>query len=315
MPSTAMELKQLSPEEYAAAFDSGAPHVYNTAAFACHNAALADELMFFALASGRKLRLGLIAGRRGDCWCSPFSAPFGGMTAKGEQSIESYRAFTALIADRHSGVEGGLRVTLPPAFYAPDHIAKQTVALAERGTLLYADINHHRPLHAATPPRSRFFPRTIGTLRLAETHSAEWETFGTERPDAVDRAYAIIAANHADLGYPVRMSLRQVMATAPLTGSRFTILRLDGKDAAAAMVNSSAPGVAQVIYWGDLLSARSLHPMSKLADIVMTDCAAAGFTELDIGPSSSEGIPSAGLSRFKESLGCITSVKPTFVLK
>lgn len=312
-----MELQRLTPEEYAKAFEAWAPHAYNTVAFAEHNAALATEIGYFALRDdNNKLRLGLIAGKRDGRWLSPYSAPFGGMTAAGgHQGIEYYREFTRLLREFVGERGEELTVTLPPDFYAPGEVAKQAVALAEYGSLLYTDLNFHRNLQPGMEPRREFFKKTVYDIRSTDRHEVKAMSFGAGQTADVERAYRIIASNHAALGYPLKMSLSQVIATAPLTGSRFTILSIDGRDAAAAMVNRSTSTVAQVIYWGDLLEMRAFHPMVKLAEIVMADCAAQGFTVLDIGPSSSLGVPSPGLCHFKESVGCVASVKPSFVIR
>lgn len=315
LTSDPMELQRLTPDGYAKAFEASAPHVYNTVAFAEHNAALASEVGYFALRDANKLRLGLIAGRRDGRWLSPFSAPFGGMTANGYQSVDYYREFAGLLRDFVGSRGEDLVVTLPPEFYAPGHVAKQTAAFAEIGSLLCTDLNFHRTVRPGEEPRNEFFRKTVYDLRNTDRHDISVVSFGAESSAEVERAYDIIARNHAALGYPLKMSLGQVISTAPITGSRFTVLSIDGCDAAAAMVNRSARNVAQVIYWGDLLEMRGLHPMVKMAETLMAECAAEGIAVLDIGPSSSQGVPSPGLCRFKESVGCVASVKSSFVLR
>lgn len=310
-----MELKQLTPEEYAATFDSFAPHIYNTSAFAIHNEKLAEEVLYLALASSGKLRLGIILGLRDKRLLSPFSAPFGGMTAHGYQSMNYYQDFASLLLEFARQRHCEISVTLPPDFYSPGHIAKQTAALSAIGKILYTDINFHRQLTPGTPIRKAFFAKTNNQLRGTDKHSLETLSFGAENPENVARAYNIFSANHAALGYPMNMTLEQVIATAKITSSHFTVLNIDGKDAAASMINTSKPDIAQVIYWGDLLEMRKYNPMIKLAEITMERYTSLGFKHFDIGPSSSQGVPAAGLCRFKESVGCVATIKPTIALR
>lgn len=307
-----MEIKRLTYEEYAAAFDRHAPHVYNTTAFNRHNAAKADGGLTYLGFADRSLRMGIIVGERQGRLLSPFSAPFGGLTMSGRQSAGHVAEAARLLAGY--GRERGKKVTvtLPPSIYAPASTAMQTVAFAAAGRPDYADINHHRALDA---------PAAEGLLQKArnQRNFALRQGFGFEaatEPDAafIERVYAVIERNHTELGHPLRMTLADVESTAPLTGSMFFVMTHAGRDVAAAMVNRSAAGVAQVIYWGDTLEARSLHPMTLLATEVMDACREAGATTFDIGPSSERGEVAAGLCRFKESLGCTATVKPTFTL-
>ena len=83
---------------------------------------------------------------------------------------------------------------------------------------------------------------------------------------------------------------------------------------AAAMINSATPDIAQAIYWGDRMMFRPLRPMNLLAAKVFEQCKALGFKAVDLGPSSECGIVSAGLCRFKQSLGCRPTSKMRFRL-
>ena len=54
--------------------------------------------------------------------------------------------------------------------------------------------------------------------------------------------------------------------------------------------------------------------MNLLAYLLAEHYQQRNFKVLDIGPSSSDGIPSPGLCNFKDSIGCIVTPKPTLIL-
>lgn len=309
-----MQIIPLTPTRFAEAFDGHAPFIYNKVAFAEHNRLKAESLHYLGFADGDRLRLGIVLGRRGDCLLSPFSAPFGGFVAAGSQAAEHYFEAAALLRDYSASLGVRTEIALPPELYAPDDIARQTAALSAAGRLMWTDICYARPLgFGPEGPQKLFTVKSRNQWRkaAAQPHTFEWST---DSPEIMRRAYAVIEANHRALGYPLHMSLEAVRSTAPLTGSVFCVLAMDGTDVAAAMINRPAPRIAQVIYWGDRLEYRSLCPMNLLAAESMKLMQAIGADLLDIGPSSERGVPAEGLCRFKEGLGCRACTKPRFEL-
>jgi hypothetical protein len=81
---------------------------------------------------------------------------------------------------------------------------------------------------------------------------------------------------------------------------------------AAAIVYRVSPQICQLIYWGDAPGFESSRPMNMLALKMFELFKAMGVDYLDIGPSSEDGIPNAGLCAFKESVGCTGDLKYTF---
>ena len=130
----------------------------------------------------------------------------------------------------------------------------------------------------------------------------------------VERAYGVIRKNRDAHGYPLRMSLDEVVATAPVVGARFMVMTWRGEDVAAAQVHCVAPGIGQVVYWGDAPGYVEMRPMNYFTMEVARHFRNEGMRILDIGPSSEEGVPSPGLCDFKESIGCMVSPKFRFRL-
>lgn len=314
-----MTVQRVEAAAYAGIFDRPVPHIYNSVRFAQLNAHKCDEV-YYLLLRDSKIRFGIIMGRRGDCLCSPFSAPFGGFSYNSVQSVESVDAAVSALAAylRAQGLAGS--ITLPPEFYDPAMQPKFASALMRNGRLEYCDIDHYADitpyagddwLHVA---ETRFSAKARPRLRHSLGLPIQVEHFGSRDTAGIRRAYAVIAANRAHKGYPLRMSLDDILATAPVTDARFTVMTHDGTDIAAAMLYPAAESIMQVIYWGDTPGHDEQHPMHRLAAEVMHRCAADGYRILDIGPSSESGHPSHGLCTFKESVSALPTLKPRFIL-
>ncbi len=303
-----MKLIELSPGDYAELFDDHVTHVYNTAGFNIHNSKKTGRLRFLGFADSR-MRLGIILGEDADgSFSSPFSAPFGGFTATGEAGITRYIEAAGLLAEFVREHGSRATITVPPPIYGDDTTFNQAIALNLKGRLLWNDLNYHIPL---CPVPSR----TIKTGQAGHRrHDFRFEPLEGTRRD-IERVHAQIKANHDDHGYPLHLSADDIESTAPITGSMFFVMTCGGTDAAAAMVNRVSESVAQVIYWGDAPEARHLRPMDALPAEVSAFFAAKGYRVLDIGPSSSHGVPALGLCQYKERVGCRLSPKPTFIIE
>ncbi|MDE6324016.1 MAG: GNAT family N-acetyltransferase [Paramuribaculum sp.] len=309
-----MEILRVSSEQYAGQFEQFAPHIYNTVAFSEHNREKSETLHHLVFSDGSP-RLGIIAGEKEGELRSPFSAPFGGFSSRGRQSIEHIAEAVRLLSGYAKSHGLRTRVTLPPALYAPSFIAHQAAALSLEATKTTIDTNHHRTLDFEPGnPESGFSPKGRNTLKSAMRQGLTLHLLDSSDPSQIMRAYEIIRRNHAELGHPLRMTFDEVVATAPITGSRFMTVARNGVEIAAAMVNATTPDVAQVIYWGDTAEGRRFHPMNFLAAALMENCRQSGIGIIDIGPSSENGIPATGLCRFKESIGCTATTKISFIL-
>ncbi|MDO4320659.1 MAG: hypothetical protein Q4C34_08795, partial [Bacteroidales bacterium] len=194
-----------------------------------------------------------------------------------------------------------LKVVLPPPPYWP-------VAAPAIGRLV-ADANFHYDM-ARFADYERWFSRS-GRYSHHRGLKTDWRF---EKTDDIPRAYAVIDANRRAMGYPLAMSLEQVIATVsgPVDAD-FFVLSHDGIDLAAAMIYRVTPDAMQVIYWGDLPLARPLRAMNHLAWRVFGWYAGnrPDIRTVDIGPSSSDGVRNEGLCQFKLSIGCTETIRPT----
>lgn len=308
-----MEIRELQPAEYATIFDAKVPHIYNTVVFSELNRSKAEAVHYLGFYDGTRPRLGIILGERDGKLLSPFSAPFGGFSQPKPQTAAFVFEAVSLLKEFGKAHEKKIRITLPPPIYSTSLTSLTASALALHGKLLWNDVNYHRELDFDEAPEEKFSQKARKNRKVAAETGFLIERI--ERPDieSLLRVYSVIQDNRKSLGYPLRMTFEDVAATAGVVGA-FVFIGSQKEDAVAALVYPATTEIAQVIYWGDRIAVRGQNLMNLFAAEVMNRCRDMGFRVLDIGPSSSEGIPAAGLCRFKESLGCTATVKPTFEL-
>lgn len=320
MTDDGMIIRRVEAEEFGRVFPKGCTHLFNSMEFAQLNAAKCDAVHYLLCGDGRKWRMGMILGERGERLLSPFSAPFGGFTYNKDQTVEVVEACAALVADYGRGLGKSVEIFLPPGFYDEAMLVKVECALVRRGRLMYADLNYHYDLRGITEANwqevtaSRMNQKARRKMRDAMAMEATVELLDRARRADVERMYAVIAANRAWKGYPLRMTLDDVARTVALAEAEMIVMTLGGRDVAAALVYRVAQGVMQVVYWGNVPGCDGMNVMHRFAPEVFRICAGMGAKILDIGPSSEGGVPSEGLCFFKESIGCTPRLKPRIVI-
>lgn len=302
-----MELQEVAVDRlYAEYPDSATP--YGSRAFNLLNAHKAEELKAFIFSDSKgKARLGVLLGLLDCQWRLPFSAPFGEILYRKPQTLETCIEFVRQLKD---ALPQPLRITLAPDFYDPQMLPRLKGAFAIADTQGYSDFNYSYPLQ-------RYPDFAAGLSANARNHYNRAERAGfVFTPDApAERVYEVIRRNRAEHGYPLAMSFADLQATSAIISIDWHLLSLGDADVAAAVVYRLTDSAAQVIYWGDVEGYSKERPMNLLACRVADLYRRRGFVTLDIGPSSSQGIPDVGLCTFKESLGCDLTFKPTFILQ
>ncbi|MBD5346799.1 MAG: hypothetical protein HDR92_06675 [Bacteroides sp.] len=306
-----MEITELDSLTYRRTFPDPAV-AYNSAAFTDLNAWKVEELRHLLLSKGGRPMFGLTVGLTTDeGFRAPFSAPFACFDFNRNQKAAAvYEAVVAL-----AGSFPGLRITLPPAFYSPDMISKMELSFIQSGgTVCHADWNCHIELAGFS-----HYKEIIASYERNILCRAEQAGYTLKRVDSEpERAYKVVLENHLHRGYPVRMTLDQLIATTsginPAVSAYYFVLNNGSDDAASAIVYDVTPDIVQVIYWGDSPHSKCRFAMNLLAAKLTEFFKNAGKRILDIGPSSEGGILSAGLCSFKERVGCSLTPKFTFQL-
>ena len=302
-----MKLSVLTAEDFERKYSKSERQVYNTAAFAALNAAKVDEVLYFDI-KGSECSLGIIFGKKDGRISSPFSAPFGGFVANGVAGLTNVTEALGLIREYASENALDVEIMLPPEFYAQSLTALTAFAAPLAGFRLGRDeVNYHIP----TAPDC--YADTLTRTGRKNLNNALIQGFTIDSSatckDALANAYSIIAENRREHGYALRMSLDDLRHMGELVDIDVFIVKKVTTEIASAIVYRHSPKIAQVIYWGDLKEYRHLRPMNFLAYMLHKHYHDIGLKVLDIGPASTDGVPNEGLCSFKESIGCVATLK------
>ncbi len=305
-----MELTEISDKEFGSLFP--AAHVYNSTEFAELNADKAETVRYLAFADS-KPRFGIILGERGGILRSPFSAPFGSFTMRGKQNLQNMEAALQLLKEYARREDKGLRIALPPLVYDESQLSKWVSVFLRAGFSQTVDLNYYIRL-SNVPDYMKIIDRSARNhLNRSLKENFNLVKMNTADRLEVGRAYEVIRRNREERGYPLRMTFEQVWQTVSrVVRADFFVLEHEGCDVAAAQIFHVAPGIAQVIYWGDIRQYSALRPMNYLTYAVARHYYGENLRLLDIGPSTEDGIPNYGLCEFKEDTGCDVSPKYWF---
>ena len=299
-----MTTSEVSAREYSAIFGPMFSHVYNSVAFAEFNSAKADSIRYLSIVDN-KPRCGIIFGERQGRLISGFSAPFGGFDFVKKLTTEALIEAVGSLTGFLKGMEA--TIILPPEFFDASPNAMLRYAFICAGWRDDALVNNHFDLTRG-PYESIIHGSANNRLHKSEKSGAIFESVSLER------AYKVIAENRKMRGYPLAMSLDEVIATAPLTKTRGYVVSLDGADIASALINDVSDDISQIVYWGDNGLHAEAQGMRLLAARLYELYRKEGRRCLDIGPSGTWGEISPMLSSFKELVGASTTLKHRFTL-
>jgi hypothetical protein len=281
--------------------------VYSSSLFSSFNADKCEYLGVFYTP-----KISLITGVRNKEVLVPFSAPFGfiryASTDLKYSTIEDFYRKTIEWYESDSRLDRR-KITLPPYFYDQSMIRKNSLALANAGfELCYRDINSH--IEVAEFEVGELPASARNKIKKSQKNNNEF--YKAVTLDEQKACYQIIKSNRMMKGYPLRMSELQVLNTAKIVKADFFITKIDGKYAAAAIifrVNSSA---VQVIYWGANEYGEKHGSMYYLPLEIISYYKKMGIKYIDVGTSSEAGDINSGLNDYKQSIGCVNTIKETW---
>ena len=289
-------------------------HIFCSAGFNHANELKCDSVHYL-LFKDSKYRLGIIGGIRNNVFLSPFSAPFGGFSFLQEDVRISYIDEALVLLTEWAKTKGlsAIKITLPPTIYQESFLAKQINSFYRNGfSIEKTDLNYAYHLASFTQeyPASIWY-NARKNLKIAQVNNFSFKlaTSGIEK----ETAYNVIRQNREARGFPLRMTWEQVQTSAAIIPADFFLVKNEAEiDVAAAIVFHVAPGIVQVIYWGDLPEYAHLKTMNFLSFKVFEHYHQLQLKIIDIGPSTEDSIPNYGLCEFKESIGCNISCKFSF---
>lgn len=301
-----MKLFELTAEDYAAIYPRFCT-VFDTPAFALLNAGKTTTVKFLSFTdNNNKPKFGLIIGSDGSSAIAPFSAPFSAIALP----AGTKEPYTATIAEGLALLHtlyANIRITPPPGIYG-SLADKLTCALFASGYKAdYCNVNHYYSLDLFSQ-----YATNLDKCRRNRLNVSLRQGYDLCQCD-IARAYEVIRLNRESHGYPLRMSLPQLIDTITNCVSADCFALTNGSDdAAAAIVYHTTLNVVQVIYWGDKPDNGCRYAMNLLAYRLFEHYAQTDIRIVDIGPSAENGILSPGLAEFKENIGCFATQKFSF---
>lgn len=290
-----------------------AKYIFNIAEFNELNKAKVDELIYL-LFKEKKYRFGICIGRRNNDYLCPFSAPFGVLEpVKLPVSVGYYddaiKAMNEYLLQKSAQ---SMQFVLPPMFYDQTGISCIVNTLYRNGyEYKNTDINFQMDLKKLCVESYTELIPYHGKKNLRISFESGLSFKRCESEDEIKIAYAVIAENRESRGFPLRMSLQQVLDTIQIVEHELFLVMKEEEPIASALVYHINSDVAQVIYWGDKPGFGEFKPINFISYNLMHYYFDKGFKYLDIGPSSENSIPNIGLCDFKLSIGCDISSKFT----
>lgn len=310
-----MEIINLDEHTYKSIFKKNT-NVFCSTEFTKLNAHFFEEIRYLVFTENNKYKAGIILGKEGDTLYAPTKAPFSGFNKVNDTSLESLDKILPVLA-KYAKAEGlNISITLPPTVYDNDFY-NHCISAFFRSEFKTKNIelNFQLDVKKMHSDYQKLIPRA-GRKNLTNGLKASKIELLTSNDEAfIEQAYYIIKANRDSKGYPLRMTLEQVLNTIKIIKADFFILQIEEQEVAAAQVFHIADKIVQVIYWGDLPNFEALRPMNVLAYKILEHYANLGIDIVDIGPSSENSIPNYGLCNFKTNIGCDTSLKYQFYLQ
>lgn len=303
-----MEIERISYSDYKNYFPQPY-HIFNSTAFSELNRNKCKELHYL-LFKDSKVRFGIVLGEYGQELKSPFSAPFGGFSYVRNEKVEHFEQAVELLKNYGENNGKHIVITLPPVIYNPSFVTKNVSAfLRGGGRVRHMDINYHFEVNKFGEYEALLDTKTRNKLHNSMKHNFEFVELNSQKDNDVSRAYEVIRLNREKRGFPLRMSLEAVLDTIKIIKADFFVMSYDHTDVAAAQIFHVSPGIAQVIYWGDIPEYSDLRVMNYFSYKVFEHYYRKGLGILDIGPATENGIPNYGLCEFKENIGCTASLK------
>lgn len=249
--------------------------------------------------------LGLVAAYRDGEWHAPYSAPFTAPDYTDPPGLEDIYDFISELTDTLSAP---LHITLPPDYYDTRMLPGMTGILGNYARSKTFDFDYYFPTSDFGSYLDNLESSARDRLRLALDSG-----FRIQRTDNLHRAYEVIRIHREANSLPTALAEDRTRDIIAAIRADIFILTLDGIDVAAAIMLHVAEGIVKVLYLGDVPGCANLQPMNLLVHHLFGHYASTGIRIVDMGTSSTAGIPNARLCRFKESVGCRIALMPTFV--
>jgi hypothetical protein len=263
-----------------------------------------------------RLVASLVGARDGDRFISGASAPFGGpdFTREYEPPSAVLDAIRSMLARlrAHGVTQVEIRMKPPHSSATEPGILFSLLNLGF--TVDASDINFAIDL---TP-----FGDVDGYVRSLKPPARRAIRYGIDLGVITDvlplsddaawfEAYEVLRVNRESKGRPMRLPFEYIISIRDAFPGlvRMVVARSAGTICAAGLLYRIAPGRDVVQYWGDARHELAHSPMNLLVRDVVAHALATGATVLDLGISTTNGVPNPGLIQFKRSVGARSEVR------
>lgn len=298
-----MEVYEVTPETYNSIINSPS-HLFNSVNFSELNSRKCDK-MYYLLFKDSKFRLGIILGAINNILLSPFSSSYGGFESL-NNDIKLYQIDKTLevlkIWANENGFKG-ISIICPPFFYGSNFFTKISNCLYRAGfEVLNSEINYHFETSRLTDKYlSSIWHNARKNFKKSQSHVFSFcKVQGTEAKEA----YAIIAQNRRERGFPLKLTFEELQKTGKIIPIDYFVVNKSNQSVASAIVFHLSKDVVRVVYWGDLPEYSEYKTMNFLSYKVFEYFKQQGISYVDIGHSTVNSVPNHGLCEFKESIGC-----------
>ena len=243
---------------------------------------------------------------------SPFRGSFGGfgLVPRISLALADMDAFVGAV-ETMLATEGAERLSLvmPPLVYHPDETSTWIDVLLRRGFV----ISRHELSYGIEVTGD--FVEGIDSGNRKRLHKCireGLESVVLSRGE-YESAYTVVAENRKKRGYSLSMSWETFREMADALPDRVVCVAVSrGPELIAAAlclrINAKALYVA---HWGEIPGVEAWSPVTLLASRLFEYCRDSGIRLLDLGTANVDGVPNAGLIRYKKNLGCKESLKLT----
>ncbi len=308
-----MDILEVAKEEYNK-FVINPFSKFETVNFTELNKHKVEDIKYFIFDNGKK-RFGFICGIKNGILKAPFSSTYGIFSEITENNrIEYYHeAVEALIEySKNNGIEA-IYIGTPALCYSPSLITKFQNALINKGFQIESyDVN----FEYYTKNFDENYLAGIARNARKNYNTALRNELKFEKTNDVKSVYEIIKINREFRGFPLHMSLEDVVKTAEIIPSDYFMVKdKEDRGCASALIHHLKENIVRVVYWGNTPESEELRPINFLSYNIFKYYKEQNISLIDIGTSTVDGEPNWGLCDFKESIGCSCSPKINWILK
>lgn len=261
--------------------------------------------------SGKKVKAQLSVHVEEGVAVSPVKAPFGSFQYSKDLSSEELFEFIGEceVRLRRKGVKA-IRLTEPPQYYRESGALLHTLLFNRGFRVSNAEASCGIQIDALNFDE-KVSPSLKRRFDEARTQGLKFKTIPTSDLETV---YKFIDKCGAERSYSLSMTFENLKKTVEAFGDNFFLFvaTLEKEYVAASITIQVHPDILYLFYLGHLKKYDATSPVVFLTDGMYKFCESRGIKLLDLGTSSTKGVPNFGLLDFKLRLGGIPSIKLTF---